>query len=147
MTEKTGTSDAWAEVWTAVQKEYMDAWLAMASQKTSTESAPKGAGTAGSEPLAQGLQSQRHRGGMVGEVVDHRDAAGLTDDLLAAFDAFEPRVSFGQLLARRSAAQRRGGRRDLVVQGVGADQRSGEGPDRGRVGRPRSARRRCGCAR
>lgn len=56
MTEKTGTSDAWTEAWTAVQKEYMDAWLAMASQMTSTESGAKGANTAASEPLAQGLE-------------------------------------------------------------------------------------------
>ena len=56
MTEKTGAPDAWTGAWTTVQKEYMDAWLAMASQMTSTQSAPKGASKAASEPLAQGLE-------------------------------------------------------------------------------------------
>ncbi len=56
MTEKTGTPDAWVETWTAVQRKYMDAWLAMASQITRTESGQPSPSKAASEPVAQALE-------------------------------------------------------------------------------------------
>ncbi len=56
MTETKGTPDAWAETWMAVQRTYMDAWLAMTSQITRAEHGPQSTSTAASEPVMQGLE-------------------------------------------------------------------------------------------
>ena len=55
MTEPSGTSEAWTEAWTAAQKKYMDAWLAMASASTGNKQGAQKAGAAASDPLAEGL--------------------------------------------------------------------------------------------
>ncbi len=55
MTKTTGTPDARAEAWTAVQKQYLDAWVSLASQMASAEHGPQGASTATNVSPAQQL--------------------------------------------------------------------------------------------